>query len=506
MQKKYIFYYLIVISFNFILSNEADHLVLSKVCIAPNKAQMVEIFNPTDSDINLNPEGDGSYYLTDGAQPSQNKYYYNLPSNQDYWSENNSDFFIEFPENTIISSQSSLTISLHDNIIYNDFYGENPDISLYDIAGDGSFYNFEAISILSSDESLMLFYWDGNAQSLVEDVDYLLWGSNTYSIDKTNISNYLPDTSLENQVYLETSGEYYLYSRKSNTENGENINGNGITGHDETSEDFLSSWEIVLSPGIVFGCTTDTATNYNQAANADDGSCFTSTHTIEQIVTSDPNSIGSGYQATIAGLVKSFDDIRPSGGPQVIVLEDENGFRIDAVIWDWDVLSSSIGYMFDVYDPSIYSVGALGTVGVYNNSFQFEISSENNIFLYREYHPEGNLVEDETIIQAEIVTAPYVIIPSLGERLDFSYSFPSNSRVIVRIIDLNGIFITSIVDRYYETGGVVERYEDTSDWDGRNHLGQIVNPGTYLIQVEASDFQTGRTTTDVAPIVVGVNH
>ena len=60
---------------------------------------MVEIFNPTDSDINLNPEGDGSYYLTDGAQPTQNKYYYNLPSNQDYWSENNSDFFIEFPEN-----------------------------------------------------------------------------------------------------------------------------------------------------------------------------------------------------------------------------------------------------------------------------------------------------------------------------------------------------------------------------------------------------------------------
>ena len=76
----------------------------------------------------------------------------------------------------------------------------------------------------------------------------------------------------------------------------------------------------------------------------------------------------------------------------------------------------------------------------------------------------------------------------------------------MRIIDLNGIFITSIVDRYYETGGVVERYEDTSDWDGRNHLGQIVNPGTYLIQVEASDFQTGRTTSDVAPIVVGVNH
>ena len=59
----------------------------------------------------------------------------------------------------------------------------------------------------------MLFYWDGNTQSLVEDVDYLLWGSNTYAVDKTNISNYLPDTSLENQVYLDTSCEYYLISR-----------------------------------------------------------------------------------------------------------------------------------------------------------------------------------------------------------------------------------------------------------------------------------------------------
>lgn len=506
MHKKYIFYYLIVILFNFLLSHEANHLVLSKVCISPNKAQMIEIYNPTSSDINLNPTGLASYYLTDGAQPTQSKYYYNLPLGDNYWSENNSDFFIQFPENTIISSQEYITISMHDNLIYNDYYGIDPDLSLYDIAGEDSYYNFEAISVLGSDESLMLFYWDGESESLVKDVDYLLWGSNTYGIDKTNISDYLPDTNLEDQVYLETSSDYYVYNRKNIQESDEDVNGNGITGHDETSENFLSSWEIALSPGIVFGCTVEGATNYNQNANADDGSCFTSTHTIEEIVTSDPNSIGNGYQATIAGLVKSFDDIRPSGGPQVIVLEDENGYRIDAVIWDWDVLSSSIGYMFDTYDPSIYSVGALGTVGVYNGSFQFEISSENNIYLYQTYHPEGNLVENQTIIKAEITTAPYVIIPTLGERLDFSYSFPSNSRVIVRIIDLNGIFITSIVDKYYETGGTVERYEDSSDWDGRDHLGQIVSPGTYLIQVEASDFQTGKTTTDVAPIVVGVNH
>ena len=74
------------------------------------------------------------------------------------------------------------------------------------------------------------------------------------------------------------------------------------------------------------------------------------------------------------------------------------------------------------------------------------------------------------------------------------------------LVDLNGLFITSLVDRYYETGGTVIRYEEFSDWDGRDHLGQIVSPGTYLIHIEASNFQSGKTTTDVAPIVVGVHH
>ena len=134
------------------------------------------------------------------------------------------------------------------------------------------------------------------------------------------------------------------------------------------------------------------------------------------------------------------------------------------------------------------------------------IIKSNNILLYDIYHPQGDLIEDQTIIKAEIVTAPYVIIPTLGERLDFHYSFPSNSRVIIRILDLNGLFITSLVDRYYETGGTVERYVDSSDWNGRDHLGQIVSPGTYLIHIEASDFQSGKTTVDVAPIVVGVHH
>ena len=95
-----------------------------------------------------------------------------------------------------------------------------------------------------------------------------------------------------------------------------------------------------------------------------------------------------------------------------------------------------------------------------------QILTEPNPTLRNKSLPVEVVDKELEIIKAEITTAPYVIIPTLGERLDFSYSFPSNSRVIVRIIDLNGIFITSIVDKYYETGGTVERYEDSSDWDG----------------------------------------
>lgn len=502
--RKYIYYLSLSIGLiNSILANTADHLIFSKICIAPNEAQFVEIYNPTENSINLNEPGDGAYYLTDGTNSNSSKYYYNITTGDNYWSESASDFFIQFPENTIIEAGSYLIISMHDDVIYNSYYNSNPDTSLEAIAGgDDTYYELSALSILSPAESLILFKWDG-VSNTVQDVDYFLWGNNSFAIDKTGISGYLDDTPVSNQVFIETSNDHYYYNRKSNVETDEILNGNGITGHNETSENFVSSFEIVINPGLVFGCTDESAANYNSEATINDGSCFTATHTIEEIVTGSEE----GFTATIIGKVKSFADIRPSNGPQVIVLEDENGFQIDGVVWDWDVLLSGVGYMFDPYNPSVYIVGVTGSVGTYNGSFQFTIALEDDIYLYDTYSPQGNLIEDSnnTITKAEIVTAPYVLIPSLGERLDFHYSFPSNSRVIIRILDLNGLFITSLVDRYYPVGGTVERYEDSSDWDGRDHLGQVVAPGTYLIHIEASNFQSGSTTFDVAPIVVGAH-
>ncbi|SVC28244.1 uncharacterized protein METZ01_LOCUS281098, partial [marine metagenome] len=107
---------------------------------------------------------------------------------------------------------------------------------------------------------------------------------------------------------------------------------------------------------------------------------------------------------------------------------------------------------------------------------------------------------------AIIKPEPYVIIPTLGEKLDFTYSYPNNSRVIIRLFDLSGRFVTSLVDKYYDKSSTIFRNNDQSSWDGRDHLGQVVTPGTYIMQIETLNPATGETQTDAAPVVVGVKN
>ena len=110
------------------------------------------------------------------------------------------------------------------------------------------------------------------------------------------------------------------------------------------------------------------------------------------------------------------------------------------------------------------------------------------------------------VVKASINPAPYVLLASEDERLDYSFSFPSNSRVIIRVFDISGRFITTLADKYYESSGNVKREELHSSWNGKNHLGQVLPPGTYLMHMEASNFQTGETSIDVAPVVIGVRN
>ena len=74
------------------------------------------------------------------------------------------------------------------------------------------------------------------------------------------------------------------------------------------------------------------------------------------------------------------------------------------------------------------------------------------------------------INNVKIIPAPYVIIPTLGERLDYRFSVPQNSKVVIRIFDMNGNFVTSLLDDFFISSGTIQRYEDKSDWDGMRNF------------------------------------
>ena len=75
---------------------------------------------------------------------------------------------------------------------------------------------------------------------------------------------------------------------------------------------------------------------------------------------------------------------------------------------------------------------------------------------------------------------------------------------VIRIFDINGRVIDTIVDKFFQSGGTITRSEDKASWNGRNYLGELVPPGTYLMHIEAINWTSGTTTSDMAPVVIGI--
>ena len=141
---------------------------------------------------------------------------------------------------------------------------------------------------------------------------------------------------------------------------------------------------------------------------------------------------------------------------------------------------------------------------LYNGEKQILVCDVDDFTILQSFDMEGDFDGSQSFNEATINPSPFVLVPSAYEVLDYSYSFPSNSRVIIRVFDISGRFITTLVDKYYESSGTVTRQESSSAWDGTNQMGQVQPPGTYLMHMEASNFQTGKTFIDIAPVVIGV--
>ena len=536
----------VLIFLSFAFSGNADHLIFNRICIAPDEGQTIEIYNPTDDVIDLS-----NYYLSDSDK------YYN-------WAHGNSsitnprDFIIQFNQNTEIEPQGSIYITTQSNDVFFTYYGYYPDISLIDT----DFANAEiggSAELSASQEMLALFYWD-QVSNIIQDVDYFLWGASNTAVYKTTDEGYpYSDTTIDQQHFIRNYGQPNLgigpdsvYVRNSIDETGEIQNeGNGITGHDETSENFSLSWSI----------EPYWASESFESIIKGDYDCGYQTYDacpLGEII--DPDQDCS--LITAIGFIVSYK--KSPTGPHAITIEDENGLRIEAITFDWDIPNDSASSYLLAAPYKRFLVAIHSYVFEYNGNKQLYLCDSNSIQVVESYDMDGifsnsyitlepyddlnnngqwdagfctdeNLLTEElceadgfqwtdeepysdlnnngqwdeyeeyyNFDKASINPAPYVLLASNNERLDYSYSFPSNSRVVIRVVDISGRFITTLADQHYPSSGVVTREEYTSSWDGKDHFGQILSPGTYLMHIEASNFQTGKTTSDIAPVVIGV--
>lgn len=250
----------------------ADHVVISEVetlanAVGPRAlcSEFVEIHNPTAAAIDL-----GQYYLTDATFSTNNVGYWHIaeasPSATTAGGGTFSDFHARFPADYLIAAGDTVVISIAGSTAYQVAYGRLPDFEMYEdgAAPDGVPELVEvfpgsirasggtAPTLTDNGESLVLYRWDGSSDR-VQDVDYIRWGADaTVAVNKTGVtvgaSTYLADTAAASQSVLATTTAHgNAYARLSADEGTEALaGGNGLAGHNETSENFAATWRVIL--------------------------------------------------------------------------------------------------------------------------------------------------------------------------------------------------------------------------------------------------------------------
>lgn len=273
---------------------QVDHLVMSEVAmITQNQngsyksSEYVEIYNPTASAIPLD-----NYYYTDHNS------YKSFPANPGGMDIGTSDQIAGFPAGTMLASGQIVVITGGAELFLKEFFPSDGDPNVGDLAKfnalPGSPLLFEVeetmatvpntinfntapetgdegqilknnLSMTNGAEFSILFHWDG-VSDLVQDVDIVTWGIPNATTTNRFAPKTTADTGANGATYLNDAGNHDTLSVAGDTQNNVIVRqtiletdevdtgGNGLTGHDETTENTPVTWAAgphsLTSPGV----------------------------------------------------------------------------------------------------------------------------------------------------------------------------------------------------------------------------------------------------------------
>jgi hypothetical protein len=247
-----------------------SHLLLTEAKTNPILLEFVEIYNPLCETVDLS-----GYHLADVP------IYPLVPS----WGDTppvlaHQDAVLQFPAGATIGPNQVAVIA-RDGVAFEAAYG---DVATYAIRNVGTSMAMRFIAagdtldmaVRNEGEPITLFIWDG-ASDLVTDVDMVFAGDVPAAGDDVEAKQAVapggvdgPDRDVIATGYLAEaatlpaallrdtgasmiSGAYQRVAAEGAHEGAEG--GNGVDGHDETSEDTLATWEqdrnTVPTPGVV---------------------------------------------------------------------------------------------------------------------------------------------------------------------------------------------------------------------------------------------------------------
>jgi hypothetical protein len=246
----------------------AQHLLITEVSVSPTPGEYVEIFNPTSASVDLSNVYlyNASFAATDGGPGC---HYYLQPTGG-ACGDAFGDFNLRFPAGAAIAPNELQVVALTGTGAYCATYGctnatfkptyevpaptgDDPLVAnmrgVWDLnAGnfpDGGFVGGFGF-LTNASEEVVLYSWDG-VSSVVRDLDYVIWGT-SFSVrtDKTGVPGYSADTLVSAQLPVTAASSNLQSIQRLCLNEGTEARtlGNGLTGHNETSENLANDFLI----------------------------------------------------------------------------------------------------------------------------------------------------------------------------------------------------------------------------------------------------------------------